>query len=244
MATATFDGQSEWGDSFVRMSTAGVVKDFFAPFNNACSRFRRTTTSAPVAPSCSRTSLERIRTRCSNRGKDGTIYLVDRDNMGQVQLVDEQHRPDAPEHLPADRLVRLEPGNFSSPVYLGGYVFFSPNGDNTQGFRLTNGLLSTTPALRSTAVFPDRGAQLAASSSGGANGVLWVASATSSSPGVLYAYDPRAPLNGIAQGALRQRSVGLAGHARRHREVHMPLVANGKVFVAGETRLTTFGLLP
>ena len=33
-------------------------------------------------------------------GKNGTIYLVDRDNMGHYQRNKRPNRPEAPEHLP------------------------------------------------------------------------------------------------------------------------------------------------
>ena len=54
-----------------------------------------------------------------------------------------------------------EPGNFSSPVYFGGYVFFARTAATSRASRLTNGLLSTSATLRSTSIFPDRGAALA-----------------------------------------------------------------------------------
>ena len=153
----TFDGQSEWGDSFVRMSTAGIVKDFFAPFNNAAldsANHDLGSGGALLLPDQPGAHPHEM----LESGKDGTIYLVDRDNMGRFNSSTNNIVQTLANIFPPTGSSGSEPGNFSSPVYLGGYVFFAPNGDNTQGFRLTNGLLSTTPALRSTAVFPDRGA--------------------------------------------------------------------------------------
>jgi hypothetical protein len=176
-------------------------------------------------------------------GKDGTIYLVDRDNMGHYNTTSNNIIQTLPNVFPPTGTA--EPGNFSTPVYFGGYVFFVPNGDNLQGFQLTNGLLSTSPTLRSTAVFPDRGASMAVSANGSSNGILWAVQKNgTSNPGVLYAYDPTNSSNGVLKELYNSSQAGGRDDLDIAAKFDVPLIANGKVFVAGQSALTAYGLLP
>ena len=113
----TFDGQSEWGDSFVRMSTAGIVKDFFAPFNNAALDSANHDLGSgerlllPDQPGAHPHEM-------LESGKDGTIYLVDRDNMGHFNSNTDQIVQSIV-NIFRD-VTGIEGGNFSSPVYFNG----------------------------------------------------------------------------------------------------------------------------
>ena len=175
-------------------------------------------------------------------GKDGTIYLVDRDNMGHYNTATNNIVQTLPNIFPNGS---PEPGNFSSPVYYNGYVFFGPLADNLQAFTLTNGLLSTTPTLRSTAVYPDRGAAMAISANGSSNGILWaVQRPASGSPGVLYAYDPTNSTGGVLKELYDSNQAGTRDTLDIATKFNIPLIANGKVFLAGTSALTVYGLLP
>ena len=124
-------------------------------------------------------------------------------------------------------------------------MFFSPNGSNVQGFKLTNGLLPTSATIRSASSFPDRGAAMAVSANGTSNGILWVTQRNGEgAPGVLFAFDPTASSNGTLKELYDSAQAGSRDTLDVEAKFTVPLVANGKVFVAGETRLTAFGLLP
>ncbi len=117
---------ADWGDSYMRMHPERDGLDYFTPFNQSQPRHRRTTTSARAG-------------RCSLPDQPGAHPHVmvgcgqGRDDLsrrprqhGPVQQLDEQRRPDAPEHLPAERPTGSEPGNFSAPVYLNGVRLLHP----------------------------------------------------------------------------------------------------------------------
>ena len=170
-------------------------------------------------------------------GKDGTIYLVDRDNMGRYNTSTNNIVQTLPGIFPPNGSSGSEPGNFSSPVYFGGYVFFSPNGSNVQGFKLTNGLLPTSATIRSASSFPDRGAAMAVSANGTSNGILWVTQRNGEgTPGVLFAFDPTGSSNGTLKELYDSAQAGSRDTLDVEAKFTVPLVANGKVFVAGETR--------
>ena len=65
------------------------------------------------------------------------------------------------------------PGNYSSPVYFNGSVYFGPVADTVQAFRLSNGLLSTAATSRTSASYAYPGGALAISANGTSNGILW-----------------------------------------------------------------------
>jgi hypothetical protein len=133
-----------------------------------------------------------------------------------------------------------ETGNFSAPVYFNGYVYFCAVDDAIRAFQLSNGLLSTSPTSQSSAVYPNRGGAFAISANGSSNGILWVVQDNNPSNGVLRAYDATnlvTELYNSAQAGSRD-ALDVAS------KFNIPLVANGKVFVASNGRLTAYGLLP
>ena len=138
------------------MSTAGVVKDFFAPFNNAAldsANHDLGSGGALLLPDQPGAHPHEM----LESGKDGTIYLVDRDNMGKFNSSTNNIVQTLANIFPPP-LVGLRAGELQLARLPGRLCLLRSERRQYAGFRLTNGLLSTTPALRSTAVFPDRGA--------------------------------------------------------------------------------------
>ena len=175
-------------------------------------------------------------------GKDGTIYLVDRDNMGHYNTTTNNIIQTLPNIFPNGS---PEPGNFCAPVYWNGYVFFGPLGDTVQAFTLTNGLLSTSATYKSSMVFPDRGAALSISANGSSNGILWAVQRNgTTSPAVLFAFDPANSSGGVLKELWDSSQAGTRDTMDIAAKFTIPLVANGKVFVTGQTALTAYGLLP
>jgi fibronectin type 3 domain-containing protein len=239
-----FDGNTggpDWGDSYIRMSPAGVVQDYFTPFNqDALNQGNHDLGSGgalllPDQPGAHPHEMV-------SSGKDGTIYLVDRDNMGHYSTTTNNIVQSLPNIFPNGT---PEPGNFSAPVYWNGYVFFGPLADTVQAFKLTNGLLSTSATYKSSMVFPDRGAALAVSANGSSNGILWAVQRNgTTAPAVLYAFDPANSSNNVLKELWDSSQAGTRDTMDIAAKFTIPLVANGKVFVTGQTQLTAYGLLP
>jgi Concanavalin A-like lectin/glucanases superfamily/Fibronectin type III domain len=237
-----FDGGTAWGDSYVKLTTTGVVSDFFTPFNQGALNTANHDLGAggpvllPDQPGPH--PHEMIAS-----GKDGSVYLVDRDNMGHYNTSTNNNVQTLGNIFTAGT---PEPGNFSAPVYWNGYVFFGPLGENVQGFRLTNGLLPTSPTLRSAVTFTDdRGAALSASSNGTSNGIVWaVQRSGTTAPGTLYAYDPAGSTGGVFKELWNSNQAGTRDTLDIAAKFSIPTVANGKVYVAGFNSLTVYGLLP
>jgi hypothetical protein len=240
-------GGRNYGDSFVKISPAGAVLDYFTPHNQGTLNANDWDLGAagalliPDQPGLHPHLMV-------SAGKNNTIYLVNRDAMG--------HYNASNDNAAIQSLVNVfpngtpEPGNYSSPVYFNGTVYFGPIADTIQAFRLTNGLLSTTPTSSSAAVYPYPGAALSISANGNTNGILWAiqrngscgvqVNCGSAPPGVLRAYDAAnlgTQLYATDQSGTRD-ALDFAA------KFSVPLVVNGKVFVTTVGRLTVYGLLP
>ena len=63
-------------------------------------------------------------------------------------------------------------------------------------------------------------------------------------PGVLHAYDPAGSTGGILRELYNSTQAGSRDALDIAAKFTVPTVANGKVFVAGATTLTVYGLLP
>src|SRR6185312_14798510 len=150
-------------------------------------------------------------------GKGGTVYVVNRDNMGHYNAGND------------DQIVQVlpnifqggtpEPGNFSSPVYFNGYIYFSAINTPLEAFQMTNGLLSTSPVSQTPETYSYPGGTMALSANQTSNGILWTVQRTgSSSPGVLRAYDATnlaIELYNSGQAAPATRSTSLQSTASR-----------------------------
>src|SRR6202012_2593962 len=104
-------------------------------------------------------------------GKSGTIYVINRDNLGHYNASnDNQIVQSLPGALPFGN---AESGNFSTPVFFNNYIYFGAINDTIRAFQLTNGQLSSTAASQTATVYEVRGASFAISANGTSNGILW-----------------------------------------------------------------------
>ena len=90
------------------------------------------------------------------------------------------------------------------------------------------------------------GRVLAVSANGSTNGILWAIqnlgdpNNDATTPGVLIAYDA----TNLAHELYDTTQAGSRDTMDYPAKFSVPLVANGKVFIAGQTQLIAYGLLP
>ena len=241
----------DYGDSFVKISTSGTILDYFTPYDQAninSADFDLGAAGPLLLPDQPGAHPHLM----VSAGKNNTIYLVDRDNMGHISTSNNDSQI-------VQSLINIfphgtpEPGNYSGAVYFNGNVFFGPIADNIQVFQLANGRLSTSAVSRSQQVYKYPGATMAISANGSSNGLLWAIqrngdcgvqlTCSSATPGVLRAYDAGSSGNTLVQ-VYSSDQMGTRDALDFATKFSVPLVANGKVFVASMTRLTIYGLLP
>jgi hypothetical protein len=165
-------------------------------------------------------------------GKQGTIYLLDRDNMGHLCTTCTTTDTQIVQELTLG--IGHETG---SAVYWNNRVYFTPQGKPIAAFALTNGLLSITPVLQSVPV--GGGCSPTISSNGTSNGILWCAYPGGATTGVLTAFNASTlqQIYGSKKKGTRDQIPPLP-HFGMHIEI------NGKVYIGTRSSLAVFGLLP
>ena len=228
-------GGIDYGDSYVKVNATGSVLDYFTPHDQLALDQGNLDLCAggvillPDQPGSHPHLL-------IGSGKNATVYVVNRDSMGHFNPVDDSHAVQTlPNIFPNGT---PEPGNYINPVYFNGTVYFSPVADNIQSFPLTNGLLTTAPTSRSVESYAYPGGALAVSANGTSNAILWTVQRNdATSPAVLFAYDP-ANLGNVFYNSSQAGARDLLDAAAKF---NVPLVVNGKVFIATVGHLTAFG---
>ena len=239
-------GGPDYGDSFLKLSPSGSVLDYFTPHDQQYMNDNDIDLGSggvlllPDQPG-PHPHL------AITAGKNGTIYLLDRDNLGHYNASNDSQI--------VQSIVNTFPngtkftGNFKAPVYWNGRLFFSADNDYVKSFSIVNGLMSTTPTSMSSFVINYPGATLGLSSNGNSNAILWAIQRVDldpngggvRGPGSLHAFDATslgAELYNSKQASGSRDALDFTA------KWSAPMVANGKVYVASLTQLTVFGLLP
>jgi hypothetical protein len=230
-------GGSDYGDTIVKLSPSGTVTDYFTPFDQASmEQFNFDLSSAGPVLLIDQPGATPHRLVAA--AKTGTIYVVNRDNMGHFQSSsDSQIIQSLPGILPHGG---PEQGNYSAPAFFNNNVYFGAVTDNIKLFKFTNGVLSSAPVSQSPETYPNRGAFFAVSANGTSNGVLWAMQDNSPSNGVLRAYDA----SNLATELYNSNQAGNRDTFGVGTKLCIPLVANGKVYIVAQGQLVAFGLLP
>jgi hypothetical protein len=233
-------GGVDYGDSVMKLGTLGNVIDYFTPHDQDLME-SQDLDLASAGPTLLVDQAGAYPHELITAGKGGAVYVINRDDMGHYnpnndnQII--QSIPNALLHSDLDN------GNYSSPVFFNGFVYFSAVSDHLKAFQLSNGLLSTAPSSQSAAVFSNRGGSFAICANGTSNGILWVMqdnAPNNPSNGVLIAYDA----GNLTNEFYDTSQAGSRDALDVANKFSIPLVANGKVFVVTQTQLVAFGLLP
>jgi Legume lectin domain/Chitobiase/beta-hexosaminidase C-terminal domain/Bacterial lectin len=167
-------------------------------------------------------------------GKAGTIFLLNRENLGGYNLTADQIAQELPYAVG-------NVGAWSSPAWFNGSVYYMGEFDNLKSIPLVNGQLSTTPA-KSSEQYGYPGATPSISANGTSQGVVWTVNAagySTPSPAILQAH-----LASNVSTTLYSSDVNAgrdsAGNADKFA---VPTVVNGKVYVGTASELDIYGLL-
>lgn len=239
----TFDATSggpDLGESYIKLSADGglSVADYFTPFNySTLNGDDADVGSSGVVLLPDEAGGGDHPHLMVGAGKEGRIYVLDRDNLGKWQAGSDSQI--------VQSLPRAISSLFGNPAYFNGAVYFCGSGDNLKAFSIVNGSLSTSPVSRSPESFGFPGCVPAISANGKSNGIVWVLDpgGTVCAPGcvsgTLRAYDASNLANELynsAQYAARD-SLGLQV------KFSVPTVANGKVYAGTQSALVVYGLL-
>ncbi|HEV2277392.1 MAG TPA: pyrrolo-quinoline quinone, partial [Acidobacteriaceae bacterium] len=245
-----FDGATNYGDAFIKLSSTLGLTDYFTPWNQLALDVNDLDVSSGgvvLLPNSAGTATHpHIMIGCS---KDGTIYVVDRDNMGQynssgdTQIIQELSNVVGGTPINQNNLNYVE-NCYSAGTYWNGNVYFGGVGDSVKQFSFTNGLLSTSFVSQTPEVYQFPGANAVVSANGTTNGIVWTienagnVDAGRAGTAVLHAYD--ATNLGTELYSSNQSAADVAGGAVKFT---IPTVANGKVYVGTQSSVAVYGLL-
>ncbi len=226
-------GGLDYGDSLLKLgptdtSNLGVI-DFFTPFDQQALDDLDIDfgSSGVIALPDQPTGPQHLALTGS---KEGTLYLIDRDNLGHFHANDDS------------QIVQSVMGQtnqiFSTPAYFNGMVYIGADGDNLKAFSLENGMLSTEPASSTATSFQFHGTTPVTSANGTQNGIVWAIG--NARPAVLHAFDATDLSVELYNTSKVRKRDALTGYVK----FSVPTVANGRVFVGSQKRLTVYGLLP
>jgi outer membrane protein assembly factor BamB len=226
---------ADYGNSFVKLSLANgalTVADYFTMTNV------RAESSADMDLGSGGEMLLPDLTDAGNvvrhlmlgAGKDGNLYVVNRDAMGKYSSSGNQIWQELDGAVPG--------GVFSTPGYFNGTVYYGDAGGTLKAFAVSNAKLADHPVSQTNGSFGFPGAAPAISANGTANAIVWASE--NSNPAVLHAYD--------ATNLSRELyNSNQAANGRDHfgagNKFIVPTVADGRVFVGTTGGVAVFGLL-
>jgi len=177
-------------------------------------------------------------------GKEGKLYVVDREDLGQFN---------ATQDMVLQSIPGVNPGAWSSPawwnntLYLGGSAERPPTDpDALKAFTFDpiSGTLSTTAHSATAVLFDYPPPTPSISANGATNGIVWALQESNyqnnTGQAVLYAYDATNLAN-LLYSSSQNSSRDAAGLSIKFA---VPTIANGKVYIPGRNAITVFGLLP
>ena len=236
----TFDlntGGLDTGDSAVKFGapSAGAIPvlDYFTPYNQATLSSSDTDLGSggvvlfpdqPVGSAHRHLLVE--------AGKQGTIYLVDRDAMGHFNAGGDT------------QIVQSLPGAigglWGTPAFWNNTLYVGGANDALEAYSFNadgKGKLSTAPVSASPAVFGYPGTTPSVSSNGNSSGIVW-ATEVKYPYAILHAYDAT-NLSNELYNTSRSGQLPPGGPVK----FVAPTIANGKVYLSTVSQLAVYGLL-
>jgi len=173
----------------------------------------------------------KVRQLAVGAGKDGNLYVVDRNHMGRYTAMSN--------NIWQELIGVLGGGVWSTPAYFNSRIFYGPQGGSLRAFSVTHALLSAAPTSQTSTRFTYPGTFPVVSANGSANAIVWAYENTS--PAVLHAY---AATNLAAELYNSNQASNGRDHFGAGNKYIVPVVADGRVFVATTNSVAIFGLLP
>jgi hypothetical protein len=164
--------------------------------------------------------------------KTGTIYLLNRDNLGHYNAAGD-----------TQIIQEFETSGqmFSSAAYFNNRIYLGPVDGPITSYPVAGGQIETAGAITAATTFGFPGASPSISADGATNGIVWAIDSEEyySGPAVLYAFD--APSMAELYDSTQAGARDVAGIAVKFTT---PTIAGGKVYIGTQNELDVYGLLP
>jgi len=226
-----FPSKNDFGNGFLKLSNSSGLKvtDFFEPFNTVSESSGDTdlgSGGAMVLPDMT-DSTNTTRHLAVGAGKDGNIYLLDRDNMGKWNSLNNSN---AYQVLAG----ALGGGEWAVPAYFNNTLYYGGVSEKLQAFAFTQARLTAMPTSSSSETYGYPGTSPSISANGTSNAIVWAIQ--NNSGGVLHAYDANNLGNEL------YNSMTVTADSFGDNKFVTPTIANGKVYVGTPNSVAVFGL--
>ncbi len=230
-----FPSAQDYGNSFLKISNAASgmqVLDYFTMSNEVAesNADQDLGSGGELLLPDLMDSAKTVRHLVVGAGKDGNIYVVDRDAMGKFNAGGNGNYQTLNGVLPG--------GVWSTPAYFNGTVYYGDVSGTLKAFAVSSAKLGGTPQSQTATQFAYPGSAPSVSANGTANGIVWAHE--NASTAVLHAYDATNlahELYNSDQAAANRDRFGTGN------KFITPTVADGKVFVGTTNAVAVFGLL-
>ena len=229
-----FPNKQDYGNSFLKLAATAsslTVSDYFTMWNeiNESNADEDLGSGGELVLPDLTDSTNTVRHLVVGAGKDGNIYLVDRDNMGKYNAV-------------GNSIWQQVSGQmgpvFSTPAYYNGTLYYGDINATLKAFPMANAKLATTPSSQSPSQFAYPGTAAAISANGTSNGIVWAHE--NGATAVLHAYDA----SNLAHELYNSNQAASGrDHFGTGNKFITPAIADGKVFVGTTNSVAVFGLL-
>ncbi len=221
----------DFGDSVIKLSSPALaVVDYFTPFNQLYLDHADIDLGSGGAVLLPDLAGSRPHPHLlAAAGKEGRIYLLDRDRMGHFN-------PDADSQIVQSVEGAVGPV-FGVPAYFNGTLYFSPAQDRLKAFSVSQAHVGTSPLSQSASSFYYPGAVPAVSANGSSNGIVWLVEPGFG--GTLHAYDASDLANELYNSQMNSSRDALGPFVK----FSVPTTAAGKVYVGTGNALAVYGLL-
>ena len=248
-----WDGSINWGDSLVKLvltknSTTGAyswtIADYFTTSDQAC-RYAHGKDYGSAGPLLLPPQSGTVTNMIFTTGKQDSVcepnnfagYVLNRDNLGHTGGQISQMT------LPSG-------GGEQSPAYWSNgttqWVYNGGDGDYLRAFTVSSSGVSKSPVMASTYFF-ENGTTPAVSANGATNGIVWALERIDDPdhlpgflPTVLHAFNA----TNLTELYNSSQAAGGRDTAGPSVKFQLPMIANGKVYVATQTELDVYGLCP
>jgi len=230
-----FPNRQDYGNSFLKLAPAGAVlsvADYFTMWNEVAESNSDTDLGSGgqlLLPDLT-DATNTVRHLMVGAGKDGNIYIVNRDTMGKYSASTNNIWQELSGALPG--------GVWSTPAYFNNAVYYADVGGTLKAFGITSAKLSSAPTSQTGTAFAYPGASPTISANGTSNAIAWAAENVS--PAVLHAYDAANLAHELYNST--QAANGRDSVAAGNKFVAVT-IADGKVFLGTVSSVGVFGLL-
>jgi hypothetical protein len=225
-----WDGVSEFGDSFLKLSSGLVVSSFFTPSNQNALNGSDGDLGAGGAAILVNQPSAPVPHLLVGGGKEGKLYVLNRDNLGGSGDSN------------AVQSFSIGNGIYSTAAFWQNTLYIAALQGPLQALALnpTSGMFTVSPSSQSLGTYGFPGATPSVSSQGTSNGIVWTIERPDPvAAAIVHAYDAT-----YLGTELWNSSNNSADNAGQEVKFTVPTVANGKVYVGTATEISVYGLSP